>query len=54
MAEAPVDFWAVLEDAQQSVEKWPEWKQRYDADVYYEGSPRKRRDSKTESVLTPC
>ena len=54
MAEAPVDFWAVLEDATQSVERWPEWKQRYEADVYYEGSARNRRMSEAESVLTPC
>lgn len=31
-----VDFWAMLEEAEQTVGAWPEWQQRYEADVYYE------------------
>jgi len=36
--EAPqsVDFWSELEEAQQTVEQWPDWQQRYDADVHSE------------------
>ena len=30
------DFWNELEEAGQSVEKWPPWQQRYEADVHYE------------------
>jgi hypothetical protein len=30
----PVDFWDVLDEAEQTVESWPSWQQRYDADVY--------------------
>jgi len=33
----PIDFWTVLEEAQSTVETWPEWQQRVEADVYYEG-----------------
>jgi hypothetical protein len=29
-----VDFWAVLEEAEEIVERWPAWQQRYEADVY--------------------
>ena len=32
-----VDFWSELEEAHQTVEQWPEWQQRYDADVNAEG-----------------
>ena len=34
--EAPqsVDFWSELEEAQQTVEQWPDWQQRYEADVH--------------------
>jgi hypothetical protein len=35
-APQPVDFWSVLDEAQQTVEGWPLWQQRYDADVYAE------------------
>jgi len=28
-----VDFWSELEEAHQTVEQWPEWQQRYEADV---------------------
>ena len=31
-----IDFWDVLDDAELTVERWPAWQQRYDADVYYE------------------
>lgn len=37
MSEA-VDWWGVLEEAEQTVEQWPSWQQRYDADVFYGGS----------------
>jgi hypothetical protein len=33
----PIDFWTVLDEAQSTVETWPEWQQRVEADVYYEG-----------------
>jgi hypothetical protein len=38
MAEVPqpIDLWSVLDEAEQTVEHWPEWQQRYDADVYCE------------------
>lgn len=35
-ATLPVDFWSVLDEAQETVEAWPEWQRRYDADVYAE------------------
>ena len=35
-----VDFWEVLDEAEQTVHAWPPWQQRYEADVHYE-----RRDS---------
>jgi hypothetical protein len=35
----PVDIWGVLEEAEQTVEGWPAWLRRYDADVYYEEHP---------------
>ena len=31
-----IDFWSELQEAQQTVENWPAWQQRYDADVNYE------------------
>ena len=40
--EAPqsVDLWDVLDEAEQTVERWPSWQRQYDADVYYdEDSP---------------
>lgn len=33
----PVDIWGVLEEAEQTVQGWPDWQQRYEGDVYYEG-----------------
>ena len=38
--EAPksVDFWSELEEAHQTVEQWPDWQQRYEADVHAEDS----------------
>jgi hypothetical protein len=33
----PVDLWGVLDEAEETVEKWPAWQQRYEADVYREG-----------------
>jgi hypothetical protein len=38
-ASKSVDFWSVLEEAKQTVESWPAWQQRYEADIYYEGYP---------------
>ena len=32
----PVDLWEVLDEAEESVEKWPAWQQRYEADVFAE------------------
>jgi hypothetical protein len=34
-----IDFWDVLDEAEQTVERWPSWQQEYDADVYYEDDP---------------
>lgn len=34
-----VDFWVELEEAEQTVERWPPWQQRYDADLHYEQDP---------------
>jgi len=31
-----VDLWSILEEAEATVERWPEWQQRYEADVHYE------------------
>lgn len=32
-ASQPVDLWALLDEAEETVERWPEWQQRYaDAD----------------------
>ncbi|HEX8152359.1 MAG TPA: hypothetical protein VF698_04495 [Thermoanaerobaculia bacterium] len=31
-----VDLWDVLEEAEQTVERWPAWQRRYDADDYYD------------------
>ena len=38
-ASKSVDFWSVLEEAKQTVESWPEWQQRYEANIYYDGYP---------------
>ncbi|HEV7922922.1 MAG TPA: hypothetical protein VGR02_19220 [Thermoanaerobaculia bacterium] len=34
----PIDIWGVLEEARQTVEGWPDWQQRYEADAYYEAN----------------
>ena len=31
-----VDLWDVLEEAELTVERWPSWQRRYDADIYYD------------------
>lgn len=31
-----VDLWDVLEEAEQTVQRWPSWQQQYDADIYYD------------------
>jgi hypothetical protein len=41
----PVDFWSVLQDAKVTVEQWPDWQRRYDADVHYENG---RKDEEGE------
>lgn len=30
----PSDFWSLLEEAEETVVRWPEWQQRYEVDVY--------------------
>lgn len=40
-----VDLWDVLEEAEQTVRRWPSWQQQYDADIYYD------EDSAGETVL---
>ena len=32
----PVDLWDALEEAEQTVARWPSWQQRYDADLHYD------------------
>jgi hypothetical protein len=32
-----IDFWATLDDAEETVESWPDWQRRYEADVHGEG-----------------
>ncbi|HEX2061887.1 MAG TPA: hypothetical protein VHK90_14195 [Thermoanaerobaculia bacterium] len=46
----PVDLWGVLEEAEQTVQQWPAWQQRYNADIYYEPlpSPRPRGEGQGE------
>lgn len=34
-----VDFWGVLDEAEETVERWPWWKQHYRADVHAEAEP---------------
>lgn len=29
-----VDFWSVLDEASESVEQWPAWQRKYEADVF--------------------
>jgi hypothetical protein len=31
-----VDLWSVLEEAEETVDAWPEWQRQYEADVHYE------------------
>ena len=31
-----VDFWEVLDEAERTIDAWPAWQRRYDADVHYE------------------
>jgi len=35
-SKAGVDFWGELEEAEQTVDEWPAWQQRYEADLNYE------------------
>lgn len=34
-----IDFWGVLEEAEQTVEGWPSWQQQYEADVFRQPDP---------------
>jgi hypothetical protein len=34
--ERSTEIWAVLDEAQQTVERWPVWQQRYRVDLYRE------------------
>jgi len=43
------EFWNVLEEATQTVESWETWKQRYEADIYYEGYGRQTTSAATET-----
>jgi hypothetical protein len=38
-----IDLWGVMEEAEQTVERWPDWQQRYEADVYYDRAPDVRK-----------
>ena len=31
-----IDFWDVLDEAEEAVERWPSWQQRVEGDVFYE------------------
>ena len=31
-----IDFWDVLDDAEQTVERWPSWQHDVEADVFYD------------------
>jgi len=42
-----IDFWDVLDDAEQTVERWPAWQREVEADVYYEDE---KHSCATESV----
>lgn len=35
-ASQPVDLWSLLDEAEEIVEQWPSWQQRYAVDVYAE------------------
>jgi len=35
----PIDFWDVLDEAEETVERWPRWQQQVEADVFYEDDP---------------
>jgi hypothetical protein len=51
--EAPesVDLWDVLEEAEQTVQRWPPWQRQYEADIYYdEDAP---ADSALKALVIP-
>lgn len=29
----PTDFWSLLAEAEETVERWPEWQRRYEVDM---------------------
>jgi hypothetical protein len=35
-ASRPIDFWDVLDEAEETVERWPAWQQRVAGDVFGE------------------
>jgi hypothetical protein len=35
-SQQPDDFWNVLDEAELTVETWPSWQQKYEADIFYE------------------
>jgi len=45
-----VDLWDVLEEAERTVERWPPWQQRYDADIYYDDEP---GEAVLQAVVSP-
>ena len=32
----PIDLFEVLDEAEETVEAWPAWQQRFEADIYHE------------------
>lgn len=39
MANGAPDLWDVLDDAEETVERWPSWQREVDGDVFYERAP---------------
>jgi hypothetical protein len=31
-----IDLWDVMDEAEETVERWPHWQQRIEADVFYD------------------
>jgi hypothetical protein len=48
----PVDLWDVLDEAEATVETWPAWQQRYEADVFQESGDSESLKSSPEAVAT--
>ena len=49
----PVDLWDVLDEAEATVETWPAWQQRYEADVFQESSDSESLNPSPEAAATP-